>query len=243
MPRCLVVQHVHPESPYAIGEALAAHGIDVDLRRVHLGEPLPLGLEQHDGVVVMGGPMSAAHDDGFPSRQAELTLLAEALDRRLPTLGVCLGAQLLALAAGGEVLPGAAGAEIGWGPVTISPDAGDDPLLSGLPATLEVFHWHSDTFSVPADAAGLASNRRYANQAFRVGSAAWGLQFHLEVDAVGVRAMVDAFPEDLLDVPSGAVDLLAATTGALGRLAPYRDQVLGAYASLVSVGAGLRQDS
>jgi GMP synthase-like glutamine amidotransferase len=243
MPRCLVVQHVRVESPYAIGEALAAQEVEADLRQVFRGEALPADLADHDGVVVMGGPMSAGRDEGFPSRQAEVALLAEALERQVPTLGVCLGAQLLALAAGAEVIPGPAGMEVGWGSVTIGPDAAGDPLMDGVPAALEVFHWHGDTFSLPPGAVRLASSARYANQAFRIGAAAWGLQFHLEVDGAAVEAMVKAFPDDLESVPGGAAGLLAATGSALDHLTPHRDQVLGAYAALVSVGSRLRQDS
>jgi GMP synthase-like glutamine amidotransferase len=240
MSRCLVVQHVHPESPYAIGDALAGHGVDVDLRRVFAGQALPDDLDGYAGVVLMGGPMSAASDAGFPSRAAEVALLAQAIDRRLPTLGVCLGAQLLALAGGGDVLSGIDDPEIGWGPVSILPDM-DDPLFGGLPASLDVFHWHADTFRLPEGATVLASNARYANQAFRIGDVAWGLQFHLEVDNTAVAAMVEAFPADLVAVPGGTAGLLADSGPALDRLSPYRDQVLGSFAALVAVGDRLRQ--
>jgi GMP synthase-like glutamine amidotransferase len=240
MSRCLVVQHVHPESPYAIGDALAAHGLEVDLRRVFAGQALPDDLDGYAGMVVMGGPMSAGSDAGFPSRRAEVALLAQAIDRRLPTLGVCLGAQLLALAAGGEVLSGVGDPEIGWGPVSILP-ATDDPLLGALPASLDVFHWHGDTFRLPAGATVLASSARYVNQAFRIGDTAWGLQFHLEVDGTAVATMVEAFPEDLVAVPGGTAGLLADSGPALDRLSPYRDQVLGSFAALVAIGDRLRQ--
>ena len=119
--RCLVVQHVPPESAYAIGDAMVAQGIAVDVCRMFAGDRVPASVEGIDGLVVMGGPMSASEDTDFPSRRAELALLAAAVDAEIPTLGVCLGAQLLALATDGRVYPGAAGPEIGWAPVTFAP--------------------------------------------------------------------------------------------------------------------------
>jgi GMP synthase-like glutamine amidotransferase len=114
--RCLVVQHLDPESAFAIADALRAAGVDVDTRCVFAGDDLPTDLSGFDGVVVMGGPMSATTDEGFPTRAAEIALLAEALRLGPPTLGVCLGAQLLAAAAGSSVHPNARGPEIGWVP-------------------------------------------------------------------------------------------------------------------------------
>ncbi len=187
---CLVVQHVEPEGPYVIGDALAKVGAAVDVRLVSVGTHLPPSLDSYQGVVVMGGPMSATSDEGFPTRAREIELLEEAIERGLPTLGVCLGAQLLAIATGGKVYPGANGPEIGWAPVFFGHEAETDPLLTGLPGEMTVMHWHSETFDVPPGSAHLASSKLYPNQAFRVGGRAWGLQFHLEVDRIcgeGVR--------------------------------------------------------
>ena len=91
---CLVVPHVVPEPAWAIGDALSRVGTGVDVRRTFGGDPIPLDASGYAGVVVMGGPMSACSDDGFPSWRAEVALLAEALVCGTPTLGVCLGAQL-----------------------------------------------------------------------------------------------------------------------------------------------------
>jgi GMP synthase-like glutamine amidotransferase len=192
---CLIVQHVPAEGPYLLADALASAGVAVTLRAVHAGEPLPATAEALDGLVVMGGPMSARADEGFPTRGRELALLADAVARGVPTLGVCLGAQLLAAASGGTVEPGAAGPEIGWGQVRLAAAAADDPLLAGTAdagGALEVLHWHGETFALPPGAVLLASSDRYPNQAFRTGPRAWGLQFHVEVDLGGVRAFVEA---------------------------------------------------
>jgi len=137
MPSCLVVQHVEPECPFAIADALRATGLAVDIRRVFAGEPLPADMDDHVALVVMGGPMSAASDDGFPTRHAELRLLADALGRELPILGICLGAQLLAVAAGGSVHTGPQ-PEIGWGTVCLTSEAQSDPLFADAPEELTV---------------------------------------------------------------------------------------------------------
>jgi GMP synthase-like glutamine amidotransferase len=240
MPSCLVIQHVSPERPYAIGDSLADGGVTVDLRRVFAGDPLPDDLSGHDGLVVMGGPASANLDDGFPTRRAEIALLAEGVQRQVPVLGVCLGAQLLAIATGGSAFPGDAGPEIGWGPVTLAPAAADDPLLgSAGTTTLEVLHWHGDTFRLHPDAVVLASNDRYANQAFCVGSRAWGLQFHVEVDGPGVQAMVAAFGDEAKVNDDGPAGILDRAPAVLAALTPVRDRFVGAFVELIGLPAPL----
>lgn len=172
MTRALVVQHVAIEGPYAIADALRRGDVTIDVRLAG-SDPLPASIDGFDALVVMGGPMSAYDDHDFPTRRDELTLLASAVAAGVPTLGVCLGAQLLAAAVGGAAVPGEAGLEIGWGPVWLVPEAKDDPLLADLDGELTVLHWHGDTVVLPSDAVLLASSDRYANQAFRVAPRAW----------------------------------------------------------------------
>ncbi len=234
MTSCLVVQHLAPESPWAIGDALASAGIAVDLRRADLGDPIPPSAADHAGLVVMGGPMSALSDDGFATRRAELALLSDAMESGKPTLGVCLGAQLLALAGGGRVRPGEHGPEVGWAPVELTDAAGDDALLAGLPRHIDVLHWHGDTYEPPPGSVQLATSARYSNQAFRVGDAAWGLQFHLEVTSDAVDAFVDAFADEAGCAPGGAAALRRATPRQLERLRPWQQLVFDRFAALVS---------
>jgi GMP synthase-like glutamine amidotransferase len=239
MPVCLVVQHVEPEGPFAFGTALERAGGIVERCRVFDGERVPDDAEGLDGLVVMGGPASATSDDAFPSRRSELALLTDALDRRIPVLGVCLGAQLLALAAGGSVRAGAAGAEIGWAPVDLAAASGADPLLAGAEPRPTVLHWHLDTFDLPPGATHLASSARYPNQAFRVGERAWGLQFHLEVDRPAVEGFLAAFGDDARAAGADPDAIWESTDSAIESLAVTRDLVAGRFAGLV---VGQRHD-
>lgn len=232
--RCLVVQHAEPEGPGAVGRALDAAGVVLDVRRVHAGDEVPVTVADVDGVVVMGGPVSAHLDNGFPTRRAELDLLRAALGEGVPTLGVCLGAQLLALAAGGDVFPGEAGPEIGWGPVHLADTARADPLFHGLPAELTVLHWHGDTFELPGDAMLLASNETYRAQAFRAGAAAWGIQFHVEVDEDHVAGFVAAFGADAARAPGGAAGIAGGAAVAVRALHPVAELLCGRFAELVA---------
>ncbi len=231
--RCLVVQHLEPERPYAIGDALSSAGVEVVPCRVFADDPVPADVSGFDGVVVMGGSMSATSDDGFASRRAEIELLADALDRGILTLGVCLGAQLLALAAGGSVVAGTAGPEIGWGSVDLTEAASSDPLLGGLPTRLTVLHWHQDTFGLPAGTTQLATSRLYP-QAYRVGERSWGFQFHVEVDRRAVTAFLDAFGDEAREAGSNPEDIDGQSDGCLSRLGPVRDRIADRFAGLVS---------
>jgi GMP synthase-like glutamine amidotransferase len=233
MRTCLVVQHVEPEGPYSFGEALDTQGITLDIRRVFAGDPLPSDASGIEGLLIMGGPMSARVDEGFATRATELALLTDALKRCVPTLGVCLGAQLLAHAGGGVVSVGNAGPEIGWESIELTPEAASDPLLEGLPDHLTVLHWHGETFTLPPEATHLAASIRYPNQAFRLGECAWGLQFHLEVTALAVDAFLAAFGQEAKAAGTDPETIRQAAPGALADLAPLRNLVTHRFAALV----------
>lgn len=232
-PRALVVQHLPAEGPAEVAHALTRAGVAVVVHRCDLAGPPP-PLDGFAGLVVMGGTMAAHDDRDFPTRRAEIDLLASALRRAVPTLGICLGAQLLAVAAGARAFPGADGLEIGWLPVTLTAEAARDPLLAGIVGPLTVLQWHADTFDLPDGAEHLASGTRYANQAFRVGPVAWGLQFHVEVDEHTVDAFVAADAAEAEAADGGATGLAAAAPHRLAALGPARDLVLDRFAALVA---------
>lgn len=181
MPRLLVFQHVASEPAGTLDPFLRGSGFRiryVNFERTPDADPDP---RRYDGLVVLGGSMNVDQADDFPHLNTEVELLKEALAREMPVLGICLGAQLLASALGAEVHP-APVREIGWYPLQPTPAAGEDALLRHVTHGQHVFQWHSYTFALPPGAVHLASTATCANQAFRHGSTAYGLQFHPEVD-------------------------------------------------------------
>ena len=233
MPICLVVQHSESEPAYAISDALEAAGCGVKVITTHTGAAVPADCTGIDAVVVMGGSMSARLDKSFSSRRSEIALLQNALDGSLPILGVCLGAQLLAAAGGGNVTIGANGPEIGWAPVFLDLQRETDDLFFELPHSFEVLHWHGETFDLPPGALRLASSHLYKNQAFRLGSSAWGLQFHLEVESDAVARFSTDMAEDLDNAIGGPTQVTARADECLALLAPIRQKVFSRFASLV----------
>ncbi len=189
MSRVLVVLHAATEPLGALAEPLAEAGLQLDVRL--MPSALPSSLGDHGGVVVMGGSMGVYESDRYPFLRSEMALLREALDRGCPTLGVCLGSQLLAAAGGARVFPGP-DPEVGWLPVE---RVAEDPWLAGWPGRFEPLQWHGDTFDLPSGATLLASSTAYRHQAFRLG-AALGLQFHVEATELMARTwmMDDTLP-------------------------------------------------
>jgi hypothetical protein len=124
--------------------------------------------------------------------------------------------------------------EIGWGPVSLSANCRDDFLFVGLPDDLTVLHWHGDTFTLPPAAQALMSNVHYANQAFRIGRSAWGVQFHLEVTPEAVEGFLNEFSKEAAGAPGGIEGIRAATPEALRALRASRDRVLARFARLVA---------
>jgi GMP synthase-like glutamine amidotransferase len=188
LPTVLVVQHSPTESAARLGGWLSAAGLLLDVRTPYDGSGLP-GLGGFAGVLVLGGDMGAYDDDVAPWLPAVRDLLRDAVARQVPTLGVCLGGQLLAAALGGQVKPADDGPEIGPALVAKRDVSAGDPLFGPVPFTPDVLQWHWDEItSLPPGATLLASSSRYANQAFRVGETAWGLQFHIETTPELVRS-------------------------------------------------------
>lgn len=199
--RVLVVENDAGDPIAALGGWLQAAGVELIEVKAHAGQSLPSDLAGYDGLVVMGGEMGAAADEVAPWLPQVRALLQVAVAAELPTLGVCLGGQLLALAAGGTVGRNPEGPEIGAGLVAKRQAAAGDPLFRALPITPDVMQWHSDAVTtLPRGAELLASSPGCAVQAFRVGRLAWGLQFHIENTAEMVREWAANTPATDLDL-------------------------------------------
>jgi GMP synthase-like glutamine amidotransferase len=178
----VAIQHVPFEGPGLIAAELERLGLPLRICRVYEGESLP-DPGEIAGLVVMGGPMGVGDKDEHPYLTVERELISATVAATRPVLGVCLGAQLLADALGARVFTGPA-PEIGPGTVALTEAGRADRVLgaAGSP-TVKVVHWHQDTFELPPGAVWLASSDLYPHQGFRHGPLAYGLQFHVEVDA------------------------------------------------------------
>jgi GMP synthase (glutamine-hydrolysing) len=191
----LVLQHIACEPPGAFEDVLRAAGADIHRVELDEGEPLP-SWQDYVAIVAMGGPMSVNDDADLPWLTAEKQAIAAAVRAGVPYWGSCLGVQLLAASLGARVYAGTQ-PEVGVLPVALTEDGRTDPVFSGLPAEFLTLQWHGDTFDLPNGAVRLASSPAYPNQAFRIGEAAYGVQFHVEVTEQMARdwAQVPAYAE------------------------------------------------
>src|SRR2546428_11675624 len=195
MPRLLVLQHIGCEPLGLIEPALKERGMEYRYVPLFAGEAIPKHLSGWDGLIALGGPMSANDGERLGFIADELRLLTEVLEAGMPALGICLGAQLIAKAAGAEVTADEE-KEIGWYPLTLTEEGKKDRLLAGLPDTFPVFQWHGETFDIPRGAVRLAGSERYSNQAFRLGEQVYGLQFHLETTAPMIIEWLDLYRDE-----------------------------------------------
>ena len=220
MSKAVVLQHVPFEGPGRILTCFRDHGIPVEIRHLYRGDEVPTRADDLRILVIMGGPMGVADigSSEFPFLQKEVDLLKTLMLLDKPVLGMCLGAQLIAHAAGARVYPNTKpGAtkeappipapEIGWGPVMFPFPGGTEPLVYGMHDGAMMFHWHFDTFDLPklpappnvppapapAPPTGnalLASSRTCKNQAFRFKTRVVGFQYHFEMTPPGIETML-----------------------------------------------------
>lgn len=211
MASLLVVVPSETDPPARLGQWLGQAGLTLDERHLGRGDALPETLEGHDGLLVLGGPQSATDDEATsPELTGVRALLRQAIADDVPTLAVCLGAQLLADVGGGAVRRGVEGPEVGATLVAKRDAAYADPVFGPLPLTPDVVQWHHDEIAtLPSGATLLASNAHYAHQAFRVGAAVYGVQFHIETTPEMVRAWAAADPRGVAAAPVDAETLCA----------------------------------
>ncbi|MGE8612145.1 MAG: glutamine amidotransferase [Achromobacter veterisilvae] len=176
----LAVRHVPFEDLGILAPALAERGYTVQYLEAGVDAIDAAALADADLAVILGGPVGVYETGRYPFLKAELRAIGERLRRDRPTLGICLGAQLMAAALGAEVAP-AGRVEIGYAPLTLTADGLASPLRAVQ--SVPVLHWHGDQFGIPAGARRLAETPGFPNQAFSLGPKILGLQFHLEADA------------------------------------------------------------
>lgn len=208
-----VVRHVAFEDLGTLQSALTTGGYSTRYHEAGIDDLSAIDSLDADLLIVLGGPIGVYDHGDYPFLDDELRLLKRRLASDRPTLGICLGAQLIAAALGARVYPGGAGKEIGWSPVIAGPDAPACAFATPLfDEAVEVLHWHGDTFDMPAGARHLACSDRYPNQAFAWGSRTLALQFHPEVTAAGLERWYIGHAAELSALPELSVPELRAAS-------------------------------
>lgn len=227
----LVLQHDPDDGIKLLAGPMLAQGLLLETHQLSLVAP-PASLAGFAGLVVLGATACLSDPEAPSWLSGERGLLDEALSRGLPTLGICFGAQHLAVAAGGSVAPSAKG-ELGWQELGLTPAANNDPLLATLPQRLHAFQWHYDAIALPQAATLLAEGNGFV-QAFRVGPVAWGLQFHLEVDPGAILSWWGSAGHELELAGLGLERLTAECNAYAAANATHVAQVAAGFASIIA---------
>jgi GMP synthase-like glutamine amidotransferase len=202
-----IVQHEPDDPPGSIAVALEQLGVPFEVCRVDKGDELPATPHDTAGVISLGGAMHVTQQDEFPFLETEIRVMRRMVHEGAPVWGICLGAQLLAIAAGGDVFQ-RKHAEVGWTSIV---KVADDPLLRGIPSPFVAFNWHSYSCRL-SPTSHLTAICGKGVQVFRAGGRAWGTQFHPEVDAdMAPHWVRDAVDEQKHLGPSFAEELRRET--------------------------------
>ena len=178
--KALILQNAKGEDHGYFAEILDNRGWVQRLIRLYRGDSIPNNWPDYDLIMIMGGPMNVYEEESFPYLADENELIKEALKRKIPLLGFCLGVQLLAKASGAKVVKGHK-KEIGWFKVQLTEAGIGDPILHSFPKSFLVFQWHGDTFELPNNAVRLCNSPDYVNQAIGIDNLSYGFQFHFEI--------------------------------------------------------------
>lgn len=197
--RIHVVQHVPFEDEAHIGAWAESEGFPVTRSALYRGDPLP-GMEEIDLLAVMGGPMGVYDEKEFPWLVDEKRCIAAAIEAGKKVIGICLGAQLIAAVLGARVRANAH-REIGWFPVVKAAGCGDVSPADLFPDSFMAFHWHGDTFELPAGARRWAGSGACPAQAFSLGVRVMAFQFHLESTARSIENLIKHCRDDLTGGP------------------------------------------
>lgn len=195
--KALVVQNTVSEGMGLLEDVLRSKGWDLDIRCMeHAGSVLPETINGHDCMVIMGGPMGANDGEQYPHLIKVQNLIRQAVYSHFPTVGICLGAQLIAKAMGGRVIRNPV-KEIGWYPVSLTEYGFRSPIFDGLPGEFTFFQWHQDTFTLPEYGRWLVRGKTCLNQAFSIDNYIWGLQFHPEVSLEMIERWVVSWKDEI----------------------------------------------
>lgn len=189
------LQHVPFEDIGSLAQDVAARDHTLTTTHWYKGDRAP-ALNSFDVLIVMGGPMGVYDDNIYPWLSEEKAFIADAIAAGKKIMGICLGAQLIACVLGAQVTRNTH-REIGWFPLQISAEANNHPIATLLTACPHVFHWHGDTFEIPAQAQLLASSEACAHQAYVIDNQVYGFQFHLETTEISATALINNCSEDL----------------------------------------------
>lgn len=192
MPKILSIQNIAYETLGTLEQMFRSDGFEIEKVNAQQDGAVPTTSKGYAAVVILGGPMAVY--DNLPYLQKEQDLIKDAIKNNTPVLGVCLGSQLIAQAAGGKVYKGKK-KEIGWSSVYITPASSNDIFREVTDKTIRVFQWHGDTYDLPSNAKMLAYSDLYP-QAFRIGSAV-GVQFHLEVDKPMIESWIREYNAEM----------------------------------------------
>ena len=201
MSTCVALFHEEFEDLGSFESVLKDRGWKIDLLDARTAGNVASVTEDLGLLVILGGPMGAYESDRYPFLRAEIDLASRRLRQDLPTLGICLGSQIMAAALGARVHQGPV-QEIGWYPIELECEAESDPVASRIASEdTMVLHWHGDTFDLPAGAVPLARSHLYERQGFRIGKFGYALQFHLEVPPERIGEWTRAHAAQLANTP------------------------------------------
>ena len=224
----VALRHVAFEDLGLLAPIMEREGWNVSFCEAAVDDLSHRSIRNADLVIVLGGPIGVYETDDYPFLTSELALIEYRLSRDLPTLGICLGSQLMAKALGSRVFKGPV-KEIGWGTIDLTEEGRSSCLKALQGDDAVVLHWHGDTFDLPQGATRLASNANYENQAFAYGRNALALQFHLEADPRQLEEWYVGHTVELAAAKVSIADLRAAAQQHRDGLARRADHVFSAW--------------
>jgi GMP synthase (glutamine-hydrolysing) len=229
----VALRHVAFEDLGLLAPIMDRHGWDVSFCEAAVDDLSHRSIKNADLIIVLGGPIGVYETEAYPFLADEIALLEYRLSQDLPTLGICLGSQLMAKALGSRVFKGHV-KEIGWGTVALTAEGNSSYLNALRGDDAVVLHWHGDSFDLPSGAARLASNRNYENQAFAYGRNALALQFHLEADPRQLEEWYVGHAVELGAAGVSVMDLRADTLKHKNGLAPRAERVFSHWLQQIS---------